>query len=216
VDVDGDRRSEIVALDGGGLIAALRGDGRVPDGWPLATGALAAGSPVIADLDRDGSFEVVAPDRWVPDAFRDDANGRFGSLYAYSLPPVPFDPVASAWPMAGGDPGRSSALPVARTPVAVAAASGPLVGGTLRAYPNPARQKPVSFSYQLTEPAEVDFSIRDAAGRVVATFTRSGRRADNLEVWEPGGIPAGLYVAQLRFRGATSSTIQQLTLGLLR
>lgn len=216
VDVDGDRRSEIVALDGGGLIAALRGDGRVPEGWPLATGALAAGSPVAADLDRDGTLEIVAPDRWVPDAFRDDANGRFGSLYAYTLPAVPPDPVGTAWPMIGGDAGRSSALAVERTPVAGAATPGPLVSGSLRAYPNPARQKPVSFSYQLTEPAEVEFSIRDAAGREVASFTRSGRRADNVEVWEPGGIPAGLYVAQLRFRGATTSTIRQVTLGLLR
>lgn len=216
MDVDGDGKSEIVALDGSGLIAALRADMRATAGWPVATGAGAAGSPVIADLDRDGRLEVIAPDRWVPDAERGDVNGRFGSLYAYSLPPHIANPVADAWPMLGGNAGRTSSLDGAHTPVAAAATSGPLVGGSLHAYPNPARRHPVSFAYQLTEPAEVEFSIRDASGHEVAAFTRSGRRADNLEVWEPGGVPAGLYVARLRFRGATTSSVQLLTLGVLR
>ena len=33
--------------------------------------------------------EIVAPDRSVPESSRFDVNGRFGSLYAYSLPPLP-------------------------------------------------------------------------------------------------------------------------------
>jgi M6 family metalloprotease-like protein len=216
LDVDGDQRSEIVALDGSGIIAALNASGRTPAGWPLATGAGAVGSPVVADLDRNGSLEVIAPDRFVPDSLRGDINGRFGSLYAYSLPRQIADPVANSWPMVGGDPGRTSALPASRAPSPGAPIAGPLVNGSLHAFPNPARRKPVSFAFELSEPAEVDFTILDASGHEVASFTRSGRRSDNLEVWDPGGVPAGLYLARLRFRGATSTASQVLTLGLLR
>lgn len=97
-----------------------------------------------------------------------------------------------------------------------AAVSGPLIQGSLKAYPNPARRKPVSFAYQLTEPADVEFRILDASGHQVASFARSGRRADNLEVWEPGDLPAGLYLARVRFRSAGHEEVQVLQLGLIR
>jgi hypothetical protein len=215
IDVDGDARAEVVALDASGILAALGTDGRAPAGWPLATGAGAVGAAVAADLDRDGRLEIVAPDRAVP-GFGVDVNGRFGSLYAYSLPTTSLDPRVNTWPMVGGDPGRSSALPALRTTIAPAPVAGPLENGSLHAFPNPARRRPVSFAYRLTEPAEVDFTILDTSGHEVASFTRSGRRADNLEIWDPGSVPAGLYVARLRFRGASSSQSEAITLGLLR
>ena len=118
--------------------------------------------------------------------------------------------------MLGGDPGRTSALPSARSPSAPTPSAGPLVGGSLKAFPNPARRRPVSFAYALTEPADVDFTILDASGHEVASFTRPGRRADNLEIWDPGRVPAGLYVARLRFRGATGTHSEAITVGLLR
>ena len=62
----------------------------------------------------------------------------------------------------------------------------------------------------------MDFTITDSSGRPVASFTRSGRRSDNLEQWDPGSVPAGLYVARLRFRGATRTISEAITLGLLR
>lgn len=216
LDVDGDARAEVVALDASGILAALRGDGGIPAGWPLATGARALGAAVAADLDRNGSIEIVAPDRSVPEDLRQDVNGRFGTLYAYTLPPAGIDPKVTAWSMVGGDPGRTSALPATRTADPPPATTGPLEVGSLHAFPNPARRRPVSFAFRLTEPAEVDFTILDASGHEVASFTRPGRRADNLEIWDPGTVPAGLYVARLRFRGATSSHSEAITLGLLR
>ena len=116
----------------------------------------------------------------------------------------------------GGDPGRTSTLAGASGPSAPAPTGGPLVAGSLRAFPNPARRHPVSFAYQLSEPADVDFTIIDPSGHEVASFTRSGRQADNLEVWDPGRVPAGLYVARLRFRGAGGTHSEVVTLGLLR
>jgi hypothetical protein len=116
----------------------------------------------------------------------------------------------------GGDPGRSSSLPADRTPIAAGASPGPLIGGTLKAFPNPARQTSVKFAYRLSEPAEVEFRILDASGYEVASFTRSGRQSDNLEIWDPGRVPAGLYIAQLRFRGASGERNEIVPVGLIR
>jgi hypothetical protein len=91
-----------------------------------------------------------------------------------------------------------------------------LVQGSLKAFPNPARRRPVSFAYQLNEPAQVEFRILDASGHEVASFERSAQRSDNLVVWDPGGLPAGLYLARLRFRGAGHEDVQVLPLGLIR
>jgi hypothetical protein len=86
----------------------------------------------------------------------------------------------------------------------------------VKAFPNPARRRPVSFAYTLTEDASVQFRILDASGHQVASFDRPGQRADNLETWDPGALPAGLYMARLEFRGAHGSRTFVLPVGWLR
>ena len=88
--------------------------------------------------------------------------------------------------------------------------------GSLKAYPNPARRRPVSFAFRLSEPADVEFRILDVSGHEVASFNRAGVQSDNLEVWEPGNLPAGLYMAQLRFRGGGRTHVEMVPVGLLR
>jgi hypothetical protein len=90
------------------------------------------------------------------------------------------------------------------------------VSGSFKAYPNPARRKPVQFAYQLTEDASVEFDILDTSGHQVAHWTRSGRRSDNYETWDPSGVPAGLYVARVRFSGPGGSRTESVPLGILR
>ncbi|TMQ72439.1 MAG: hypothetical protein E6K80_02755 [Candidatus Eisenbacteria bacterium] len=219
VDVDGNGHTDVVAMNGSGIVAAFDGSGRVPQGWPLATGAGAIGSPVAADLDRDGRLEIVAPDRFVPDSLRSEVSGRFGTIYAYTLPASSIAPGGSpsvVWSMSGGDPGRTATLGQAVSPVAGVASNGPYVQGSLKAYPNPAHHQPVSLAYQLTEAADVEIRILDASGHEVTRFSRAGRRADNVEVWDPGRAPAGLYLARVHFRGATSEHTETVLLGVLR
>lgn len=202
LDVTADGRPEIVALNASGVIAALDGAGRVPSGWPLATGVGASGAMVAADLDGDGTLEIVAPD-------------RFGLFYAYSVS-ASADSTASPWRMLGGDPGRTSALRDGATSSPGVASAGPLVPGSFKAYPNPARLKPVKFAYQLTEDASVEFRVLDASGHEVARWSRDGRRSDNLDTWDPSGVPAGLYVARVKFSGPGGSRTESVPLGILR
>jgi hypothetical protein len=202
VDLTGDGHPEVVALNASGVIAALDGAGKTPDGWPLATGVGCAGTTIAADLDGDGSPEIVAPD-------------RFNKLYAYAVPGT-LTPPATPWTMLGGDPGRSCSLAPSSTSSPGPSSAGPLVFGSFKAYPNPARRKPVQFAYQLTEDASVEFNILDASGHQVARWTRSGRRSDNYEVWDPSSVPAGLYVARVRFSGPGGSHTESVPVGILR
>ena len=202
VDLTNDGRPEMIALTASGVLAALDGSGHAPDGWPLATGSGCAGSIVATDLEADGQLEIVAPD-------------RFGRLYSYATGLVTSGP-AAPWAMLGADAGRSCALALGATSSPTAPVAGPLVSGSLKAYPNPARRKPVQFAYQLSEDAAVEFRIMDSSGHEVARWARAGRRSDNLELWDPQGLPAGLYVAHIRFSGPGGARTENLPLGILR
>jgi hypothetical protein len=141
---------------------------------------------------------------------------RFGRLYAYALPVSAADPVATSWRMLGSDPQRTFALPLSSTPTPVAASAGPLVNGSLKAYPNPARRKPVHFAYRLTESAAVEFRILDTSGHQVASFTREGYAGENVHEWDPGALPAGLYLARVRFDAGRDARTEILSIGVLR
>lgn len=203
MDLDDQHRGRAIAMNASGIVDAFDLNGKQPPGWPLATGLFAVGAPVLADLDRDRFLELVAP----------DATGR---LYAYTLPTPDQALVLNAWPMVGGDPGRTSALPAASTTTPAPITPGPFVTGTLKAYPNPARRKPVNFAFKLTEPGEVDFRILDTSGHEVASFTRAGLPSDNVAVWDPGALPAGIYIARIRFKGSGASHTETIPVGLLR
>jgi len=203
IDLEARGRPDVVALNVSGIIAAINAEGRTPAGWPLATGSGVSGAPLAADLDGDGRLELVAPD-------------RTGFLYAYSLPADTSRGSNTSWTMLGGDPQRTSSLPPGRTAVSSAPKLGPLVPGSLMAFPNPARRQPVSIAYTLTEPARVEVRILDTAGLEVASFQRDGRIAENIEQWHPGSIPAGLYMVHVRIRGARSEASGVLPVGLLK
>jgi M6 family metalloprotease-like protein len=209
VDVDGDRRGEIVAMNASGIVTAFRHDGATPAGWPLASGVGTAGAPVAADLDGNGTIEIAAPD-------------RFAGVFVYTFPasavtaPPDEQVRATSWTMVGGDPGRTQYLPIERTGSLAAATAGPVLDGSFVAYPNPARRAPVNFAFRLTEPADVQFRIFDTSGHLVDSFSRAGRQSDNIVTWEPGELPAGLYLAQVRFSAASGTHYESIPVGVLR
>jgi len=144
------------------------------------------------------------------------APDHLGKLYAFSLAVPGTGIMANPWSMLGGDAGRSSTLPDERTTSAPAPSAGPLVKGSFKAYPNPARRSPVTFAYTLTEPARVQYEIIDTSGHRVASFTRDGVQSANTDQWDPGALPAGLYLARVSFHGAQTAHTEMIPVGVLR
>ena len=204
VDLTGDGRPEVVALNASGVIAALDGQGKHARRLAARDRRWAAAAP----RSRPISTATGRSRSWRPTGSTSSTPTRVpGTLHADRA-----------------RRGRcSAATPAARARCAPAATqqpgrrtAGPLVSGSLKAYPNPARRKPVQFAYQLTEDASVEFDILDTSGHEVAHWTRSGRRSDNYETWDPTGVPAGLYVARVRFSGPGGSRTESVPLGIVR
>ncbi|MEY2567813.1 MAG: hypothetical protein QOE35_2342 [Actinomycetota bacterium] len=66
------------AIARGGLVHVMRVDGTELPGWPQATSGFAWSSPALADLDNDGSLEVISGSGFFPS---NEPRGR--SLYAW-------------------------------------------------------------------------------------------------------------------------------------
>jgi hypothetical protein len=77
------------------------------------------------------------------------------------------------------------------------------------AYPNPARRRPVSFAYKLTEPADVELHHHRRFGTRGRFVHTSGTLADNLEIWDPGSVPAAFTWPRLRFRAPAPRTARR-------
>ena len=74
----------------------------------------------------------------------------------------------------------------------------------------------MTIAYTLTEPARVEVRILDTSGLEVASFRRDASIAENLEVWNPGSAPAGLYMVHVNIRGARSQHTEVLPVGVLK
>ena len=73
-----------------------------------------------------------------------------------------------------------------------------------------------SLHAAVAEDASVEFRVLDASGHEVARWSRDGKRSDNLDTWDPSGVPAGLYVARVKFSGPGGSRTESVPLGILR
>ena len=100
----------------------------------------------------------------------------------------------SSWTAEGGGPTRSYASAMAYG-ATTGGAGVAILDGTLKAYPNPARQQPITFAFRMREAGRVQVSIYDAAARLVERLERDGSASDNAITWDPAGRASGLAVS---------------------
>jgi hypothetical protein len=181
----------VVASLGNGLLVALDRARRNAPGFPLGTSVGARGTPAF-------DLTVVPPVLYVA--------GGDTMLYALGLAGEPANASAtSTWTAEGGGPTRSYADPTTYGST-VGGAGSAIVDGTVRAYPNPARQQPITFAFRLREAGRITLSVYDAAARLVERIERDGQASDNAIIWDPAGRTSGLYVARLEVPGQVVTT----------
>jgi M6 family metalloprotease-like protein len=185
--------SLILASLGNGTLTALDAQQKPAPGFPLGLSVGARGTGALTT----GTFLVDGP----PTLF---IAGGDTLLYGIGLFSLGTQGLAatSSWACEGGGAGRGYAVQTPFAPSgAITGASAAILPGTLKVYPNPARQAPVTFAFRLRQAGQVSVKIYDAAARQVAEFTRAGSTSDNAITWDPGGHPSGLYVARIEVPG---------------
>jgi hypothetical protein len=159
--------------------------------WPIQAG------PAAADIDLDGSLEVVYLD-WS------------GWLHVIDVNSPPNDQVSESWPMYGHDPQRTGC---SDCPEDIITAVDPDPDGeriTRVAFaapsPNPAAGS-TRFSYAIPTRAMVSLEVYDLRGRQVDTVLREefgpGTKVLTWDGCDRRGVslPSGMYFARLRVRG---------------
>lgn len=123
VDLDGDRRPEIIFGDGQFRLHAWSSAGVSPHGWPKLTGGLVEGAPTLGDLDGDGRLEVISVTRHgLVNVFRTNADAAI---------PIP-------WEGARHDHAATANL---TTPTTARGAKAPNEGCDCRAIDSPHRPR---------------------------------------------------------------------------
>jgi len=187
-DFDGDHSDDTTfSLTTGGL-TCINFQGNVLGGFPLSTSSEIAIESVVADLDDDGDFEIVALDSigfivaWDPDSRPDSRKSQKDELY------IP-------WPMAGGGISRRGYLsPDLQKDFVVA--DGFLADGNVYNYPNPASNETV-FRYYVDRPADISIKIFDMSGELVDELAGSTQgEIDDEVTWDCSEFASGVYFAR--------------------
>jgi M6 family metalloprotease-like protein len=181
----------VVASMGNGVVVGLDRARKNVEGFPLGTSVGARGTP---------AFDVTA----VPPALY--LAGGDTLLYALDLEGTPITAAATSnWTAEGGGPTRSYADPTVYGSTVGGGATA-ILEGEVRAYPNPARQQPITFALKLREPGRITISVYDAAARLIERIERDGQASDNAITWDPTGRSSGLYVARIEVPGQVVTT----------
>ncbi len=185
--------SLILASLGNGKLTALDADRRVPGGFPLG---LSVGARGTGAIDNDATAADGPAVLFIA--------GGDSLLYGISLVALVSQgrPASSAWSHEGGAPGRGYWVDrVFGLGAGVTASATPILQGSLKCYPNPARQSPVTFAFRLREAGRVTIRIYDPAAHEVDAITRDVEASDNAITWDPASRPSGLYLARIEAAG---------------
>jgi len=206
-DVDGDGKSDVIAIAPDGRRPAYRGDGSpIVDFVELgSTGASAP--PMLVDLDGDGSAE------WVETY---DAN-TIQATVTVRTPPVPVPAASVVWGQYRNSATRNAVLQTGPP------GSG---GGTsnlsaVYAYPNPSRTGTTTIHYHLSEAAtSASIRIIDPTGGTVAdlpvTLADLAGSAEHAVTWTHGRAASGVYLCRVEVKSSRGTEVQFASLAVVR
>jgi len=194
-DVDNDGLPEIIIGSPDGRVYAFNGDGTSAAGFPLTAGGKIYSTPMLADLDGDGSDIELA-------VGCDD-----GNLYAWSIA----SPGVSSrlnWPMFGGNQVHTGFMNWDPAVHSLAARSGDLIRNVY-VYPSPARGDKARIRFFLENDAEVNVKVFNLAGELIRQLSQPGQAmTENEVVWDlnkPKNTASGVYIIRVEANDGISA-----------
>jgi len=177
-DIEGDSKSELIALTKKGNVYAINGgSGKVIDGFPVAIGKNNNAYPVLFTYDGTVCLSVV------------DGLNRF---YAWKISSV----ISRIdWAELYGDRNNSSFLKNASSTNKIEN-----FFPTNRAYnyPNPVYDGSTAIRYYVSENSKINIKILDLAGELVAELNDYATGGfDNETIWNVSNIQSGVYLARI-------------------
>ncbi len=164
----------------GGDLYALRG-GEPVAGFPLAFTGAEVQTPAAADLDDDGSAEIIAL-------------SADGFLHVFQPGGVTVN--TDDWAFYGGN--RHGARSNISAPSPQTPTSRLMPGNTVYNYPNPVESDYTTIRYRLNKSARVKITIFDLSGQIVDVITGSSfANIENEVRWHVGDVQSGVYLAQV-------------------
>jgi hypothetical protein len=207
-DVDGDGRLDVVAGFTDFTIRAIGGDGKELRDYRFPVGAPLSTSPAILDANGDGRLDL----------FVQCADGQvYGKIlggFASSGNP--------AWPMLGGGPRLHGSYEAGRLPIAPGA-TGRILAGDVRVYPNPIRgaddgaRVRYVLAADLEGATQVDVSIYNVAGEKVRDAKGTAfENTENVITIPTRDLASGVYFCTLRARSGTREERSQDRFAVIR
>ncbi len=186
INLDGDL--DIFAATKGGLVYGLGADGSGLASFPLPVSGPVHASPLLDDLDDDGTLELVV--------FTTDGAAHLWHLETFD---AHFTGNHLVWSQAGGGPGNAGRLLTLPSDPPPETTSLLLPPDQVYCYPNPIRGTSATIRFFLGRSARVQVAVLNALGEIVDRMTMENPtpRTDNELRWNTGDYASGFYVCRV-------------------
>ncbi|SYZ73994.1 conserved exported hypothetical protein [Candidatus Zixiibacteriota bacterium] len=190
-DIDGDRQQDIIVGMSSGNCYAFGPD--LKYGFPVASGGVGIGSPVVYKKANGGGLGFLGVDGW---------------FYSYD---ISYDSTRANWRMGGADAQGSFNLPLSKfSPPANVADILPRE--KFFCYPNPAIDGRTTIRYFLGRDAEVTLTMYDLSGKQVDQVKAHSSEGTTERTWSGAALPTGVYRCVLKadFGGDTRTAFTDI------
>ncbi len=186
INLDGDL--DIFAATTGGLVYGLDADGSSLPSFPLPVSGPVHASPLVDDLDGDGTLELVV--------FTADGGAYLWHLETFD---THFTGNHLVWSQAGGGPGNANRLLTLPGDPPSETTSLLLPPDQIYCYPNPIRGTSATIRFFLGSSARIQVAVLNALGEIVDRMTMENPtpRTDNELRWNTGDYASGFYVCRV-------------------
>ncbi len=207
-DINDDTTPDIFAGTRGGLLYGLTAEGHSLPGFPLLVPGPILSSPLIDDLDNDGTLELII---YTAD----------GSAQLFHLETI--DPSYTGnkiiWGQLGGGPGNTGKLLQQPGEIATPTETSLLPAARAYLYPNPIRNGDrARIRFFLLEPAEITMTIYNPLGERVADLTHNNPmpNTDNEIAWDISDYASGLYICRLQASNSTRTEVRFIKAAIIK